>query len=50
MHFYPGRNKLAHGLQFVGRSVDDGHLRDEAIASSRKSLNIARILGGVSQG
>jgi hypothetical protein len=48
MHFYLGRNNLMHGHQFVGRSVDDGHLRDESVASSRKSLYISRVFGGVS--
>ena len=44
-----GSSDFGEELQFVGRPINDGHFRNEAVAASGKSLNVAWIVGGVSQ-
>ena len=47
--FCLGSSDFGEKFQFAGRSIDDGHLRNETVAAPGKSLNVARIVGRVSQ-
>jgi hypothetical protein len=49
VHGYLGSSNLAEEFRLVDRPLDDGHLRNEAVAASGQSFNVARIVGRVSQ-
>jgi hypothetical protein len=42
---YLRSSNFAEEFRLVGRLVDDGHVRNKAVAASGKSFDVARVVG-----